>query len=62
MKIRAKLSVSTLRYIKDLILVFLVTICLSITIFASLVDVSKGIMNSAIGLNIFAVIAKIKKV
>ena len=62
MKIRTKLSVSTLRCIKDLTLVFLVTICLSITVFASLVDICKGIMNSTIGLNIFAVIAKIKKV
>ena len=37
-----------------------VTICISISVFASSVDISKGFMSSTIGLNIWAVIARIK--
>ena len=42
-------------------LVFSVAICISISAFASLIDISKGIMSSKIGSNIWAIIAKIKK-
>ena len=35
--------------------------CISISTFASLVDIPTGIMSSTIGLNICAIIAKIKK-
>ena len=42
-------------------LVFAVTVCISISVFVSLVDISKGIMSSTIRLNIFAIIARIKK-
>ena len=53
---------ATLNYIEHfLTLVFEVTICISISSFASLIDVSKGIMNSAIGLNFWTIIARIKK-
>ena len=44
-----------------LTLVFEVTICILISAFASLIDMSKEIMSSTIGLNIWAIIAKIKK-
>ena len=37
-----------------LVLVFAVTVCISISAFASLVDISKRIMSSAIVLNICA--------
>ena len=50
-----------LNYIEHfLTLVFAVTICISISCFASLIDISKGIMSSIIGLNICAIIARIK--
>ena len=42
-------------------LVFSVTICIFISAFASLIDISKGIMSSTIVLNICAIIARIKK-
>ena len=41
-------------------LVFPVTICISISAFVSLLDISKGIMSSTIRLNICATIARIK--
>ena len=44
-----------------LALVFAVTVCIFISALASLADISKGIMRSAIGLNICAKIARIKK-
>ena len=42
-------------------LLFAVTRCISISAFASLVDIPTRIMSSAIGLNISAVVARIKK-
>ena len=49
-------------YIKlFLTLVFAVTVYISISAFASLIDISKGIMSSTIGLNICAITARIKK-
>ena len=42
-------------------LVFVVTICVSISAFVSLIDISKRIMSSAIWSNIWARIARIKK-
>ena len=57
-----KKGCTTLNYIKHfLILVFAVTIYISISDFASLVDISQGILSSTIGLNIYAIIARIKK-
>ena len=57
-----KKGCTTLNYIKRfLILVFAVTIYISISDFASLVDISQGILSSTIGLNIYAIIARIKK-
>ena len=44
-----------------LTLVFAVTICISISAFSSLIDISMGIMSSTIGTNVFATVAKIKK-
>ena len=41
-------------------LIFAVTVCVSISAFVSLVDISKGIMSSIIGLNICAISARIK--
>ena len=53
---------TTLNYIEHfLTLVFAVAVCVSISTFASLVDIFKGIMSSTIGLNICAIIARIKK-
>ena len=52
----------TLKYIKHfLILASTVTRCISISPFASLVGTSIGIMSYAIGLNICAITAEIKK-
>ena len=42
-------------------LLFAVTRCISISDFASLVDIPTRIMSSAIGINISAVVARIKK-
>ena len=42
-------------------LVFAVTVCIPISNFVSLINISNEIMGSTIGLNIFAIIAKIKK-
>ena len=44
-----------------LIVIFTITGCVSISAFASLVDVPIGIMNSSIGLKICAIAAGIKK-
>ena len=44
-----------------LTLVFAVTGCISFSAFASLVNIRAGIMSSTIGLNICAIIARIKK-
>ena len=50
-----------LNYIEHfLTLVFAVTICIYISSFASLIHISKGIMSSTIGLNIFTITARIK--
>ena len=52
----------SLNYIEHFFaLVFVVTICVSISAFVSLIDISKRIMSSAIWLNIWARIARIKK-
>ena len=52
---------ATLNYIENfLTLLFAVAKCISISTFASLVELPMGIMSSAIGLNICAIIAKIK--
>ena len=42
-------------------LIFSFTVCISISAFASLVDISNGILSSTIGLNICAIIPKIQK-
>ena len=42
-------------------LVFVVTGCISISAFASLVDISTGTMSSTIGLNYFVIAARIKQ-
>ena len=53
---------STLNYIEHfLAFVFTITVCISISTFASLVDISKGIMSSTIRLNICGTTARIKK-
>ena len=46
--------------ISQKILVFAVTVYIPISAFASLVDISKGIMSSTTGLNICTIIARIK--
>ena len=52
----------TLNYLKHfLTLVFALAVCISISDFASLFDISKGILSSTIGLNISAMFARIKK-
>ena len=53
---------STLNYIEHfLAFVFTITVCISISTFASLVDISKEIMSSTIRLNICGTTARIKK-
>ena len=53
---------TTLNYIEHfLILVFTITGCISISAFASLIDIPLGITSSAIGLKICAITAEIKK-
>ena len=53
---------TTLNYTERfLILVDAVTVRISISAFASLVDISNGIMSSTIGLSICAIIARIYK-
>ena len=52
----------TLNYIENFFtLVFASTICVSISAFASLVDIITGVMSSTIGSNICAIIAIVKK-
>ena len=52
----------TLNYIEHfLILVFAVTVCISISAFASLINIFKGIMSPATGASIGAIIARIQK-
>ena len=51
----------TLNYTEHFLsLVFAVTVCISISDFAFLNDISKEIMSSVIGVNICAIIARIK--
>ena len=53
---------TTLNYVEHfLTLIFAVTVCISISAFPSLINISKGIMSYKIGLNICAIIARIKK-
>ena len=53
---------TTLNYVEHfLTLIFAVPVCISISAFPSLIDISKGIMSYKIGLNICAIIARIKK-
>ena len=53
---------TTLNYIEHFVtLAFAVNVCISISAFASLADISKGIMSSTLGLNICIVIERIKK-
>ena len=53
---------STLNYNEHfLTLVFAVTVSISISAFASLINIFHGIMSSTIGLNISAIIARIKR-
>ena len=53
---------STLNYIEHFFaLVFAVAACISISAFASLVDISKGTKSSTIGFNICPIIARINK-
>ena len=57
---------TTLNYLKDFLtlvfFLFTVTGCISISAFASLLSVSTGIMISTIGLNICAIIVRIKSI
>ena len=51
----------TLSYIEHCLnLVFVVTVCISISDFASLIDIYEKIMSSTVGVNICAIIARIK--
>ena len=53
---------TTLNYIEHfLTLVYAVTVCISISTFATLTDFSKGITSFTIALNIYAIISRIKK-
>ena len=53
---------TTLNYTERILdLVFAVTACNSISALASLITIFKGIMSSTVGLNICAIIARIKK-
>ena len=53
---------TTLNYIEDfLILASAITRCISISTFSSLIGIPIGITNSAIGLEICAIVAGIKK-
>ena len=62
LSVKNKKVCTTLSYMEHLLtLAFADTICTSISAFASLIDISKGIMSSTIGSNIWAIIAKIKK-
>ena len=51
----------TLNYIEHCLnSVFAVAVCISISDFASLIDISEEIMSSTIGVNICAIITRIK--
>ena len=53
---------TTVNYIEHfLTLIFAVTVCISISAFASLVNISKGIMNSTTELNICEMFARVKR-
>ena len=52
--------IRTKRFVEFFTLVFAVTVSISISAFAFLVDICKGIMSSEIGLNICEIIARIK--
>ena len=57
-----KKTCKCLNYVENLlILVSAITDCVSISPFSSLVDIDGSIMSSAVGINIFAIIAGIKK-
>ena len=57
-----KMVCTALNYVEHfLTLISSVTVCISITAFACLADISLGIMSSTIGLNICTKIARIKK-
>ena len=52
---------TALNYIEHfLTLVFAITVCVSISAFAFLIAISKAIMSSTIGLNICAIITRVK--
>ena len=52
---------TALNYIEHfLTLVFAITVCVSISTFAFLIAISKAIMSSTIGLNICAIITRVK--
>ena len=57
---------TTLNYLKDFLtlvfFLFTVTGCISMSAFASLLNVSTGIMISTIGSNICAIIVRIKSI
>ena len=62
LSIKNKKVCTTLNYIEHfLILVFAVTIYISASAFASLINISKEIMSVTIGLNICGIIARIRK-
>ena len=53
---------TTVNYIEHfLTLIFAVTVCISISAFASLVNISKGTMNSTTELNICEMFARVKR-
>ena len=59
---KSKKICTTLNSTKHILdLVFAVTACISISAFASLIITFKGIMNSAVGLNICAITPRNKK-
>ena len=59
---KKKFFCTTLNYIEHfLTLVLAVSVCIYISAFASLVDISTGVMNSTIGLDICEIFSRIKK-
>ena len=50
-----------LNYIEHFLTLIFAVICISISVFTSLIDISKGIVSSSIGLNVCAIVSKIKK-
>ena len=58
---KSKKDCTTLNYIEHFLnLVSTVTVCIFISAFASLINISKGVMSSTIGLNICVIISRIK--